>query len=265
MYRLLLVIIFCLGMHVSANAASLQGLSIRFCGDGSGWPPYTYMDRFEPGIIKGYDVDVIHEILDPLGIDVEFHFPSWKQCLERTADGHAFQVAVSASFEQNRTQKFIYTQPYYQTQQSYFYARERFETPPVIKTTADLYRYGHVCGRYSYNYEGAGQLKNADMKRVAKSYSALVARTLNGDCTFFIGRPSVLHGFRLVGENLIDNDLIAHAPVPDAKPDYFYMLISRNSPYAAELKQILDDGIKRLEEMGRLAEILQKYQKMMDP
>lgn len=264
MYRLLLVIIFCIAMHASANATSLKGVSIRFCGDGSGWPPYTYMDRHEPGIVKGYDVDVIHEIFDPLGIQVEIHFPSWKQCLERTADGYAFQVALSASFEQSRTQSYIYTRSYYETQQSYFYSRERFTTPPVINSVEDLHRLGHVCGRYSYNYEGAGQLKNADMIRAAKSYSALVARTLNGDCTFFIGRPSVLHGFRLVGENLIDPDLIGHAPVPGANTDNFYMLVSKNSPYAKELKQVLDDGIKRLEETGRLAEILQKYQKRMD-
>ncbi|WP_417783023.1 substrate-binding periplasmic protein [Terasakiella pusilla] len=263
MYRLLLGIIFSCAMHLSANATTLQGVSIRFCGDGSGWPPYTYMDRHEPGIVKGYDVDVIHEILDPLGIELEVHFPSWKQCLERTADGHAFQVALSASFEQSRTEHFIYTRSYYRTQQHYFYARDRFETAPVVKRAEDLLRYGSVCGRYSYNYEGAGQLKNTDIKRVAKSYSALVARTLNGDCAFFIGRPSVLKGFRLVGENLIDNDLLAHAPVPDAKPDYFYMLISKNTPYANELKTILDDGIKRLQENGRLTAILQKYQKMV--
>lgn len=263
MNQLLLGIIFFFALHASAFATSLHGVSIRFCGDGSGWPPYTYMDRFEPGIIKGYDVDVLHEILDPLGIVAEIHFPSWKQCLERAAEGHAFQVALSASYKESRTRDFIYTRSYYQTQQSYFYARERFPTPPVVKSVDDLYRYGNVCGRYSYNYEGAGQLKNDRMKRVAKSYAALVARTLNGDCAFFIGRPSVLKGFRLVGESLIDTDLIADAPVPGAKPDYFYMLISKKSPYAEELKVILDDGIKRLQETGRLTEIYQTYQKQM--
>ncbi|NVK17632.1 MAG: transporter substrate-binding domain-containing protein [Methylocystaceae bacterium] len=255
------VVFLCLGLLNSLNvqAAGLEGITIRFCGDGSGWPPYTYIDPKEPGVVKGYDVDVIKEILESHGIIAEFSMPSWKQCLERAKDGHAFQVALSSSYNDKRAHDFIFTRKYYSSVQSYFYSTERFKVRPDIKKASDLFLFGQVCGRYSYNYEGTGVLKNDQINMAAKSYTALVSRTLNDDCAFFIGRPSILLGFRLMEAKLINANEISYAPIPNAKHDDFYMLISRNSPYADELKRILDEGIERLEKSGRLKEILDSY------
>jgi len=258
---LLWVVVLCFIMLNGANAksAGMEGVTIRFCGDGSGWPPYTYIDPKEPGVVKGYDVDVLKEILEPHGIIAEFSMPSWKQCLERAKDGHAFQVALSSSYSDERARDFIFTRKYYSSVQSYFYSKKRFQVQPDIQTASDLFLFGQVCGRYSYNYEGTGVLKNNQINMAAKSYTALISRTLNEDCAFFIGRPSILLGFHLVGSRLIDANEIGYAPIPKANRDDFYMLISRNSPYADELKHILDEGILRLEKSGRLKEILDRY------
>ncbi len=243
----------------SAHAGSLKGKTIRFCGDGSGWPPYTYMDQREPGIVKGYDVDVLTEILEPHGIKAEFAMPSWKQCLERTDKGVAFQVALSSSYSDERAKRFLFTRKYYTSVQSFFYSKKRFPEKPDIKSASDLFLYGQVCGRYSYNYEGTGVIKNDQVNMAAKTYNALVLRTLHEDCAFFLGRPSIILGFKLVGRELFDTRQIGYAPIPKANKDDFYMLISRNVPYSEELKSIIDDGILRMEKTGRLREILDSY------
>ncbi|MDV7340153.1 transporter substrate-binding domain-containing protein [Terasakiella sp. A23] len=243
----------------SAQAGSLTGKTIRFCGDGSGWPPYTYIDPKEPGIVKGYDVDVLTEILEPHGIKAEFAMPSWKQCLERTDAGKAYQVALSSSYSDARAERFLYTRKYYTSVQSFFYSKRRFSEKPNIKSASDLFLYGQVCGRYAYNYEGTGVIKNDQVNMAAKSYTALVLRTMNDDCAFFLGRPSIILGFKLIGKELFDSRQIGFAAIPKAKKDDFYMLISRNVSYSEELKGIIDDGILRMEKSGRLKEILDRY------
>jgi len=243
----------------SSYASELKGKTIHFCGDGSGWPPYTYVDPKEPGIVKGYDVDVLKEILDPHGIKAEFAMPSWKQCLEGTDHGKAFQVALSSSYSDERSKRFLFTRKYYTSVQSFFYSKIRFPQKPDIKSAHDLFLYGQVCGRYSYNYEGTGVIKNDQVNMAAKNYTALVLRTMHDDCAFFLGRPSIILGFKLIGKQLYDSRQIGFAPIPKANKDDFYMLISRNVPYSKELKSIIDDGILRMEKSGRLKEILDSY------
>lgn len=240
-------------------ADGLTGKTIYVCGDGSGWPPYTYVAPDKPGQVQGYDVDVVREILAKHAIKVEFSMPSWKQCLSHAAGGHKYQIALSSSYSDERASKFLFTRKYYTSIQSYFYARKHFPSLPKIKSASDLFLYGQICGRYSYNYEGTGVLKNSQILRVSKTYKALISRTINGDCAFFLGRPSILLGFKLINQQLIDSKEIGYAPIPMAHLDDFYMLVSRKYPYAEELKSILDDGILQMEKSGRLKEILNRY------
>lgn len=247
----------------SVGASSLKGKTIYICGDGSGWPPYTYVTPSSKNVIQGYDVDVITEIFAEQDIKAVFAMPSWKQCLNRTEGGEKYQIAVSASYSEERASKFMFSRKYYTSIQSYFYSKARYPEQPQIKSASDLFLHGQVCGRYSYSYEGTGVLKNSQILQIGKSYKALIARTLNEDCAFFLGRPSIILGFKLIGQQLIDSKKIGYAPIPKANVDDFYMLISRKYPHAETLKSILDDGILRMEKSGRLKEILDVYYSKM--
>jgi len=245
-------------------AGELSGKTVRFCGDGSGWPPYTYLNPEKPDEVLGFDVEVVREILQSHGIEAEFFMPSWKQCIEHTENGEVFHAALSASFSEERNEKYLLTAPYYQTTQSYFYSRKRFPDGPVVRYVSDLFEYGRVCGRYSYNYEGTGVLKNDQIAMIGKTYTALVRRTLSDDCAFFLGRPSIILGFGLVGKKLFSPREIGFEPLPGAKKDDFHIMISRKVPYAEELKTILDEGIAEMRRSGRLLELLDSYYKKMN-
>jgi len=262
--RAVLCLLALILMTSQAFASSLAGKTIRFCGDGSGWPPYTYTLADNPDQILGYDVDVVRAILAPHDIKAEFFMPSWKQCLEHSEAGNVFHVALSASFHPERDKKFLYTDSYYETEIHYFYAKSRFPKPPNVLIAADLFGYGRVCGRYSYNYEGTGVLKNDKLALIGKSFSALVSRTLSGYCTFFIARPSAIVGFGLLGKKLFTENEIEYFPVPGADKDHFYMMVSRQFPQAEELRQILNEGIARLKKSGRLQAILDGYYKQIE-
>ncbi|WP_419799892.1 hypothetical protein [Terasakiella sp.] len=70
--RVVLCVLALILMMSQGLASSLAGQTIRFCGDGSGWPPYTYTLPDNPDQIFGYDVDVVRAILAPHGIKSEF-------------------------------------------------------------------------------------------------------------------------------------------------------------------------------------------------
>ncbi|SCA57665.1 putative amino acid ABC transporter [Candidatus Terasakiella magnetica] len=260
---LLLCLSFVLFAGQSVQAGNLEGKTIRFCGDGSGWPPYTYANPNKPDEVLGYDVDVITEILAKHNVKAEFFMPSWKQCLEHSEKGKVFHVALSASYSEERDAKYLLSDAYYSITQNYFYAKSRFEKKPDIKTADDLFKLGKVCGRYAYNYEGTGVMKNSQIVQAGKSYNALIMRTLSSDCAFFLARPSIILGFSLVGKKLIDPLVIGYSPIPGAKKDDFYMMISRQFPHAEELRDMINKGVAQMKASGRLQDILDHYYQEM--
>jgi polar amino acid transport system substrate-binding protein len=240
----------------------LNGTTIQFCGDGAGWPPYTFFERkndVKTNNIVGYDLDVVKKILSPLGIKSNFSMPPWRRCMVLTNLGEKYQVALSSSFSAERAETYLMSQHYYHTTVNYFYDRSRFKTPPSIKLANDLFKHGLVCGLHGYNYEGTGVFTNEFLDLGSKDLKSIIQRTLARRCTFFLFRSEIFNGFKLIGNNSIEFNKVAFRPVPKAKIDKFYMLISRNYKHAASLKKILDQGIMRLRKTGELNKILNSY------
>jgi polar amino acid transport system substrate-binding protein len=239
----------------------LKGQTLRFCGDGAGWPPYTYMERkkgLKTNTVVGYDIDVLKEILHPLGIGVLVEMPSWKRCLFKTKARGGYDVALSASHSRERAETFLMTEPYYVMHSHYYYDKRKFPGPSPAKTLEDLAKLGNICGLNGYNYEGMG-ISNDRIDRGAKDFPAVIGKTMAGRCAAFLARKEILLGFKSIGIDLLADPNLASAPVPGAKPDAFYMLISRNYDHAEVLKVILNDGFKRLRKSGRLDALFAKH------
>ncbi|OOE42608.1 substrate-binding periplasmic protein [Salinivibrio kushneri] len=88
---------------LSSPALALDTSSLKACGDGAGWPPYTFE---KGGQVQGYDVDVLNAIFGKEGVDVSVAMPPWKRCVLQTKAGN-YDIALSASYSEERDKDFI--------------------------------------------------------------------------------------------------------------------------------------------------------------
>lgn len=247
------------------NSYTAKDGPLSFCGDGGGWPPYTYLER-KNGIktekVVGIEVDIVREILDEQGIKSIFETPPWKRCLLEARHNNRYQIVMSSSYSDDRARHFLYSESHYTLHHYFFYDKNRFPNGLDIKKARDLIKHGDICGIHGYNYEGTGVLLNSEINQGAKNYQGLIKKIMSGHCIAFIGRLKIVQGFANIGEPLLTSPRIGYMPVPDAKPDKFYFLISRQHPKAVAIEKLLSQGIRKLKLNGRLDAISQKYQDM---
>ena len=247
----------------SVDSDSLEGKTIRACGDGAEWPPFHYFKRDGKKIteeVTGYTVDLLQAILNSRGINLEVELPPWKRCLSDTKSGK-YQIALDSSFNEQRAKTYLLSAQHYTLTPAFFYLKQSNPTGLSIDTSADLWEKGPVCGLFGYNYEGfAPGIRNFNVDMGAKTFKELIRKAKKMRCATFLARLEILTGFSAIGTDYL-NDEFAYSPLPDGKADPFYLLISRRYEQKYELKDIIDTGIARLRNEDRLQIILKKYVK----
>ncbi len=250
-----------LWVGVTQAQYSFDGQTIRACGDGAEWPPFHYLKRENgevTGDVTGYTVDLLQEIFSRRGIALDVELRPWKRCLADTAAGK-YQIALDSSFNEERARTYLLSAQHYSLTPGYFYLLEHHPDGLSFRTTAELWKNGNVCGLYSYNYEGfASGIDNDAVDRGAKTFKELIQKAKKGRCTIFLARLEILTGFVAIGTDYLQGEF-GYARLPDAKSDPFYLLISRAYDGKHELKDIIDTGIARLRNEGRLQELLSLY------
>ncbi len=239
---------------------ALNGKTVIFCVEDGEWPPFNFTKRVneqKTSVTLGYDIDVIEMIFSEYGIKAEFVILPWKRCLLRTQKG-VYQAVPSASNSPQRAKDYLMTEAYYTMTPSYFYLKEKYPDGLTINNASELKKQGKICGRHGYNYVNFG-LKNNDVCMGSKTYQSLVDMTLKGRCDIFLARYEAFLGLSFIGQDFISDRRFGHAPIPNVEPEKFYIMISRNFKYAHELKTILDSGILKLKDSGKLQEALKKY------
>ena len=95
-YPWLILVLF--STNALAKPSELSDTHLSICGDSIDWEPYTYVQDEE---VKGFDLDVLNEILPKHRITFDFTMSSWSRCLKGGRAGD-FQVAVSATYSDER-------------------------------------------------------------------------------------------------------------------------------------------------------------------
>ncbi len=230
----------------------LQAQTLTFCGDGAGWPPYTYEEK---GVVKGYDVDVLKAILEPQGVTVDVQMLPWKRCMQNTLNGK-MTAALSASANDERRKNYRLTEYYYTVQPSFIYLKERF--PNGVQVPAEEALKAHkICGLRGYNYDGFG-LPTAKVDTDTNNFDQLFQKTKAGRCDIILARYEPLAGFALLGKTYL-TDKWGYNAIPGIDPEKFYMLVSRKIPDSEAVEKQISDGIKQLRSEGKLSELLKPY------
>ncbi len=233
---------------------------IKVCGDGAEWPPYHYFQRENEETttnVVGYDVDVLRTILEPEGYKLTFYLPPWKRCMFEVSKGEQFQIAMSSSFNNSRDLIFHLSLPYYETTPHYFYSKMQYPNGLRVDKVTDLYNY-KGCGLLGYNYAGFG-ITNELINTSANNFEQVIKMTHRGRCDYFLARFEIFMGFNWIGQSFPRDPDLSHSKVPGNAGDPFYFLITRNHPQSARLLELINSGIARLKENGRLSDMLNKY------
>ncbi|MCL9781187.1 transporter substrate-binding domain-containing protein [Vibrio sp. S4M6] len=249
--------LLCLVLLFSAMTLASEPLEgpVKFCGDGGGWPPYTFKKGDK---VVGYDIDVLNAILKPKNIEFSVAMPSWKRCVEGTKIG-LFDAAVSATYSEERSQSFILTDEYYSLTPVYVYSQKLFPNGLEISNAKDLENY-HLCGVHGFNYDGIG-VNSSSIDRTATSFDQLVKKTIAGRCAVFLTDYEIMIGFKIEqGIDYLAQGVLITKSIPDAPKDKNYMLISKNYKNAQQLKAILNEGFAKLRANGQLKKILESYE-----
>ncbi|OOE67489.1 hypothetical protein BZG25_00265 [Salinivibrio sp. ML198] len=241
------------GSLLSGPALALETSSLKACGDGAGWPPYTFE---KGGQVQGYDVDVLDAIFGKEGVDVSVEMPPWKRCVLQTKAGN-YDIALSASYSEERDKNYLLTDYYYTLQPSYIYSTSQHPNGLNINSVDDLNGL-RMCGLLGYNYTGFG-VDDSKVRKSAKSFEQLVQKTEAGRCDVFLARYEILAGFKVSqGTDYLAGGMKAE-PIPGNSGDKFHMMISREHPEAMEIKATLDAGFESMRNAGELQSILDTY------
>ncbi|WP_395168019.1 substrate-binding periplasmic protein [Piscirickettsia salmonis] len=247
------------GLSSSLHAAE----NIAICEDGAEWPPFHYIKRDGgqkvPGVSEGYSIDVINKILKGSQFSYsKVDFIPWKRCLKQLLKGK-YDLVMNASYNAERAANFLYTKAYYKMRPAYFYSLKKHPNGlEGITSGAALSKY-KVCGLAGYNYK-AFNIDLSQLDTGSKNFASVAKKVRAGRCDAFIARIEALAGFKAIGQDFLQDD-IGYQPIPGAKANEFYMIISKKSKHAKALQEKIDQGIDKLKADGELKILLDKYLK----
>ncbi len=259
-YFLATILFAAIGLLSTQASGEDQGPeNLGVCGDSGEWPPYIYFER-EDGRktdrAVGFSIDVISEVLDAAGVRYEISMRPWKRCLREVEDGMKVQVALDATYSEERAGKYHYSRPYYAVAPYYFYSKKYHPDGLDIWGPGDLKRH-RISGVSGYNYSDF-HLSKDDIDYFVKHQEVLVRHVHNDRSDLFPDWLEVFAGFSVVGMDFLADKNLGYAQVPGLGPTRFHMLFSRNEE-GERLRRIVDKGIGKLEASGRLQKLLDKH------
>lgn len=236
----------------SANNESITR-SLKICGDGVDWPPYTYL---MDGKAAGYDADTIAALFTPLGIKYQIELTSWTRCLKATKEGNV-DIALSASYNDVRARYYYFSQPYYWITPTYIFDSLRYPASPAIVKAQQIDQF-QTCGLFGYNYSTFG-IDTGLIKQVDVSLYKALQALQQEDCDLVLIWKEVLAGFKNVWGIDYLNDRFQTRDVPGVTPTPMHFLVSKKLSDAEMLRDLINRRLYELETQGKLEQLRQKH------
>ena len=238
---LLLLAVPCRGQALPASVLLTSGE----------WPPF-YSASLPGG---GFANRVISESLALEGITVHFLFLPWRRALEMADHGPPVGSAGWLPMEA-RERRFLFSDAVFTSDRVFFHHRDVSFNWHTLEDIRDL-RVGITLGSAEeFPFEdamagGRGKLE------VAASYAA-------GMKMLIAGRVDVYACNKAVGLFILDKRIVEGADqiILNPKPIFSetnHLILSRRLPYARELMDRFNEGLRKLRESGRYERIRREY------
>jgi phosphonate transport system substrate-binding protein len=202
------------------------------------FPPFEDYD--ETGAIVGFDVELIQEVADRIGLEVEFVDTDFEVVFTQLATGRFDVVASAAAITPQRAQQVTFSRPYFNAQQA---LTVNTDVTPGLRSTASLAQ-GHTIAAQTRTTGAAWATDNLsprgvdvrEFPTVTDAFNALEAGQV--DAVIFDEPDSVAEATRRAGIELVEvigtNELFAFGVDP-AKPELL-------SQIDTALSAMIDDG-----------------------
>ena len=245
-----------LSLPALSSERSLDSVSI--CDDDDEWPPYTFYERkngHKTDRLTGYSVELVGEIFRDEDVAFQISLQPWKRCYENVKQGKV-NMFLSGTVTDKRNQDFYISKPAYTTHGYYFYSTKFYPQGLKIKSLEDLKSY-RIGGRLGCNYTPYG-IDETLLRVSTFSFQSLVQCLNINRCDLFLEKIELLTGHAFVNSNVFSDQALGYAPIPGAAPETFHIMFTKSTK-GLRLKSIIDAGIGRMEEDGRLKGLHDKY------
>ena len=231
--------------------------TIKVCGQEAEWPPYLYFQRslgIKTDEVTGYSIEYLKNSLASKGLNYTIDMIPWRRCMESVKSG-VYDMMTDTSSNAEREQAYLVSKPYYALHLVYFYDKARSQ--PAVNRAEDLKKL-RLCGVNGYNYAPFG-IKPNEIEQGAGNLAQSFLKLKKNRCDAVPERLEIALGYKAL--NVVDFDQldIGVEPIVDLAPVPFYMMVSRNVPYATELLRVLDEGIEQLNGSPAGRKLASKY------
>lgn len=243
MNRILILLLLIL-WRLSSGCVSATPMMIRAADDAS-YPPQIMLN--EKGQPDGLEADLIRALEREIGIRVEWSLGSWADALHKIRSGEA-DIIPGMNITEERKMEFLFTRPYFLDRVVLFVPVDSFHIigPDDLKNRRVGVQRGEVAEQllkqkmpelHFYEFDSQRQLLVALAER---KIDAAAANYYSGK--YWLRQIELEKLIKTNGETVFENP--------------FAIAVRRDKP---ELRELLDQGIFRLEQSGELQRIKNKW------
>lgn len=212
-------------------------------GTDATYAPMEYMDN--NGNIVGIDIDIVEAIAEEAGVEVEFKNIGWEPLFPAVENGEVDFAVSSITITKERQETFDFTEPYYIANQVILVKKESdiksFKDLKDKKVSVQINTTGHTMMK---EIQG-----NTSSKIIAAETMPLaIEELMNGNADAAVGDNST------VNEYIKNNPNVEVEIVEDdsAEKEYYGLMVKKGN---SEVVDLLNEGIQKIKENGKLKEI----------
>ena len=227
----------------AAEEASEGEITKLVAGTDATYAPMEYMD--EDGEIVGINIDIVNALAEELGIEVEFKNIGWEPLFPAVENGEVDFAVSSITITEEREESFDFTEPYYMANQLILVPEDsevtNFEDLEDKKVAVQINTTGHIVVQEL--------LGETSPNIVATETMPLAINEMNNG-----------NAEAAVGDNSTVNEYMKANPEVDVKTieddsfekEYYGLMVQKGN---TEVLELLNEGIQKMKENGKLAEI----------
>lgn len=249
MTTLLIVLLFvivlaaCGGNSEEASGTEDDGKLKLVAGTEATYAPMEYID--ENGEIVGIDIDIVNAIAEEIGAEVEFQNIGWDPLFPAVKNGEIDFAVSSITITEDRKEEYDFTEPYYVANQLILVPEDS-----DIKSFQDLKDKRVAVQISTTGHEVVKKLlgETSDQIVAPENLPLAINEMLNGNADAVVGDNAP------VLEYMKSNPDVVLKTIEDDEfeKEYYGLMVRKGN---TELLNILNEGIQKIKENGKLEEI----------
>lgn len=255
LFSLSFLLIACGGSADKEEDASTETTESEEAADGDGevkklivgtdaaYAPMEYID--DNGEIVGIDIDIVNALAEEIGVEVEFRNVGWEPLFPAVNNGEVDFAVSSITITDDRKEEFDFTEPYYVANQLILVPEDSditsFEDLKDKTVSVQINTTGHTVVKKLLGDTSPNILATENMPLA-------ITEMLNGNADASVGDNSTIN------EYIKNNPDVKVKTIEDDsfEKEYYGMMVKKGN---TELLEMLNEGIQKIKENGKLEEI----------